>query len=150
MYDFHTHTFLSDGVLSPIELIRRAHHIGYQAFAITDHVGPGNMEFVLKTLIKDCEMASNRWDILALPGVEITTAERVHLLVLFRRAEALRDFYDASVRPWRRPRSSPLAVLPRSAADLLEDLQRFGDDALTSAAHPFSLSKNGWMTSGLR
>ena len=72
MYDFHTHTFLSDGVLSPIELIRRAHHIGYQAFAITDHVGPGNMEFVLKTLIKDCEMASSRWDILALPGVEIT------------------------------------------------------------------------------
>ena len=72
MYDFHTHTFLSDGVLSPIELIRRAHHIGYQAFAITDHVGPGNMEFVLKTLIKDCEMASSRLDILALPGVEIT------------------------------------------------------------------------------
>ena len=25
MYDFHTHTFLSDGVLSPVELIRRAH-----------------------------------------------------------------------------------------------------------------------------
>ena len=24
MYDFHTHTFLSDGVLSPVELIRRA------------------------------------------------------------------------------------------------------------------------------
>ncbi len=72
MYDFHTHTFLSDGVLSPIELIRRAIHAGYRAMAITDHVGPGNMEFVLKTLIADCAMASARWDILALPGVEIT------------------------------------------------------------------------------
>ena len=72
MYDFHTHTFLSDGVLSPIELIRRAHHIGYRVMAITDHVGPGNLELILKTLIKDCEMASRRWDILALPGVEIT------------------------------------------------------------------------------
>jgi histidinol phosphatase-like PHP family hydrolase len=72
MYDFHTHTFLSDGVLSPIELIRRAHQIGYETMAITDHVGPGNLELVLKTLIKDCEMASRRWDILALPGVEIT------------------------------------------------------------------------------
>lgn len=72
MYDFHTHTFLSDGVLAPIELIRRAIDIGYEVMAITDHVGPGNMEFVLRTLAADCEMASNRWDILALPGVEIT------------------------------------------------------------------------------
>ncbi|HCH10256.1 MAG TPA: PHP domain-containing protein, partial [Dehalococcoidia bacterium] len=35
MYDFHTHTFLSDGALSPIELIRRAIKIGYQVMAIT-------------------------------------------------------------------------------------------------------------------
>ena len=72
MYDFHTHTFLSDGVLSPIELIRRAMHIGYKVIAITDHVGPGNMEFVLNTLTKDCAQAENRWDIKALPGVELT------------------------------------------------------------------------------
>lgn len=72
MYDFHTHTFLSDGVLSPIELIRRAIRAGYRVMAITDHVGPGNMEFVLKTLAADCDMANARWDILALPGVEIT------------------------------------------------------------------------------
>ena len=72
MFDFHTHTFLSDGVLSPIELIRRAMKCGYRVMAITDHVGPGNMEFVLKTLIADCEMVNSRWDILALPGVEIT------------------------------------------------------------------------------
>ena len=72
MYDFHTHTFLSDGVASPIELIRRALLTGYRVMAITDHVGPGNLEWVLKTLIKECEMASQRWDILALPGVEIT------------------------------------------------------------------------------
>ena len=72
MFDFHTHTFLSDGVLSPIELIRRAIRTGYRVMAITDHVGPGNMEFILKTLIADCDMANSRWDILALPGVEIT------------------------------------------------------------------------------
>ncbi len=72
MYDFHTHTFLSDGVLSPIELVRRAIQAGYRVMAITDHVGPGNMEFVLSTLIADCEMVNRRWDILALPGVEIT------------------------------------------------------------------------------
>ena len=72
MYDFHTHTFLSDGVLSPVELIRRALVGGYKAIAVTDHVGLGNIEFVVKTLVADCKMATNRWDILALPGVEIT------------------------------------------------------------------------------
>ena len=72
MFDFHTHTFLSDGVLSPIELVRRAHVRGYRAMAITDHVGAGNLEFVLRTLIADCKMASSRWDIRVLPGVEIT------------------------------------------------------------------------------
>ena len=90
MYDFHTHTFLSDGVLSPVELIRRAHHdFGYQVMAITDHVGPGNLEFVLKTLIKDCEMASKRWDILALPGVEITHAPKDDIDLLAREARAM-------------------------------------------------------------
>ena len=89
MYDFHTHTFLSDGVLTPIELIRRAHHIGYEVIAITDHVGPGNMEFILKTLIKDCEMASRRWDILALPGVEITHAPKEDIDLLAREARAM-------------------------------------------------------------
>ena len=72
MYDFHTHTFLSDGSLSPIELIRRAYMHGYKAIGITDHVNPGNLEFVIKALVKDCKMASSRWNILAIPGVEIT------------------------------------------------------------------------------
>lgn len=72
MYDFHTHTFLSDGVLAPVELIRRSVVAGYRVIAITDHVGEGNLEFVLTTLAKDCEMANKRWDIRAVPGVELT------------------------------------------------------------------------------
>ena len=88
MFDFHTHTFLSDGVLSPVELIRRAHVAGYRVMAITDHVGHGNLEFTLKTLIKDCEVASKRWDILALPGVEITHTPKDEIDYL---AQAARD-----------------------------------------------------------
>ena len=72
MYDFHTHTFLSDGVLAPIELIRRAVVNGYKVLGITDHVGPGNMENVVKSLTKDCNLANSKWDIQALPGVELT------------------------------------------------------------------------------
>ena len=89
MYDFHTHTFLSDGVLSPIELIRRAHVRGYRAMAVTDHVGLGNLEWVVKTLIKDCAQATKRWDILALPGVEITHVPKEDIDLVARTAKEL-------------------------------------------------------------
>ncbi len=72
MYDFHTHTFLSDGVLSPMELIRRALVSGYHTIAITDHVGFGNQEQVLSILVEDCLRASRQWNITAIPGVELT------------------------------------------------------------------------------
>ena len=89
LYDFHTHTFLSDGVLSPVELVRRAKVIGYRALAITDHVGPGNLEFVLNVLTKDCELASRCWDIKALPGVEITHVPKEDIDYLAREAKAM-------------------------------------------------------------
>ena len=89
MYDFHTHTFLSDGVLAPTELIRRAIHNGYRVMAVTDHVGPGNVEFVVKTLVKDCAAASKRWDILALPGVEITYTPLDDIDAVAREARSL-------------------------------------------------------------
>ena len=72
VYDFHTHTFYSDGSLSPVELIRRAAVRGYRAVALTDHVGLGNCEEVLRQIIRDCDLCRRHWDILAIPGVEIT------------------------------------------------------------------------------
>ena len=89
MYDFHTHTFLSDGVLAPVELIRRAHVAGYRVMAITDHVGPGNMDLILQVLKKECELASSRWDILALPGVEITHCPKEDVDRLAREAREM-------------------------------------------------------------
>ena len=80
---------MSDGVLAPVELIRRAVVIGYRVMAITDHVGPGNMELVLKTLIKDCTAASERWDILALPGVEITHVPKEDIDAMAKEAKAM-------------------------------------------------------------
>ena len=89
MYDFHTHTFLSDGVLSPIELIRRALVRGYKAMAITDHVGLGNVEYVLKTLVTDCAQATERWDILVLPGVEVTHVPKEDIDLVARTAKEM-------------------------------------------------------------
>lgn len=72
LYDFQTQSFLSDGVLSPIELIRRAHVNGYTAMAITDHAGVGGVDQLLKRLMEDCRLAQEEWGIHVFPGVELT------------------------------------------------------------------------------
>lgn len=72
IYDFHSHTFLSDGCLSPVELVRRAVVNGYRTIAVTDHVGLGNCDEVLRQAIVDCELCARFWDIQVIPGVEIT------------------------------------------------------------------------------
>ena len=72
IYDFHTHTTESDGALSPLELVRRALTNGYRAIAITDHVGTGYLERLVQEIAADCALARGHWDILAIPGVELT------------------------------------------------------------------------------
>ncbi|MBL7209835.1 MAG: histidinol phosphate phosphatase domain-containing protein [Dehalococcoidia bacterium] len=72
LYDFHTHTFQSDGVLSPIELIRRAFVKGYSAIGITDHVALGSLGRVIEEISDDCALARAYWGIQAIPGVELT------------------------------------------------------------------------------
>ena len=72
VYDFHTHTHLSDGILSPDQLIREAIATGYKAIAVTDHVGFDDQEAILKTLIDVCVLATRHLGIIAVPGVELT------------------------------------------------------------------------------
>ncbi|MBI4294689.1 MAG: histidinol phosphate phosphatase domain-containing protein [Chloroflexi bacterium] len=70
--DFHTHSCLSDGQLSPVELARRALVNGYKAIAITDHTGIGSLGRVLREVAEDCALVRRHWNIAALPGVELT------------------------------------------------------------------------------
>ncbi|HUV61592.1 MAG TPA: histidinol phosphate phosphatase domain-containing protein [Thermoplasmata archaeon] len=69
--DFHTHTVFSDGLLLPMELIRRAAVADHRAIAITDHASFSNIDWVVRDVAKDCARAE-AWDIDAIPGVEIT------------------------------------------------------------------------------
>jgi len=92
LYDFHTHTFLSDGVLSPIELIRRALDRGHTAIGVSDHAGAGTMEMTIAAVLKDCELAQRHWPIIAVAGVELThipAASIPELAAAAKRAGAL-------------------------------------------------------------
>ncbi|MFP4250151.1 MAG: histidinol phosphate phosphatase domain-containing protein [Armatimonadota bacterium] len=72
VYDFHTHTTLSDGVLLPMELIRRCIVAGYAALGIADHSSASTMGRVVREVRRDCALAQKYWGFSAFPGVELT------------------------------------------------------------------------------
>lgn len=72
IYDFHTHTSLSDGALSPIELIRYAVASNHRAIALTDHASSGTLARLISEVSEVCALARSHWDILAIPGIELT------------------------------------------------------------------------------
>jgi putative hydrolase len=72
VHDFHTHTSLSDGELSPMEMIRRSVVAGYSSIALTDHASVGDLERIVPEIIKVCAAARKNWNILAIPGIELT------------------------------------------------------------------------------
>jgi len=88
-YDFHTHTFLSDGSSSPIELIRFAYAYGYKCIGITDHGSYSTLEHIIKSIKKDCELAEKYWDIIAVPGIELTNIPAASVDEMARSAKEL-------------------------------------------------------------
>ncbi len=45
---------------------------GYAAIGLTDHVGVGSLKRVITELTDDCALAQKHWNIMAIPGVELT------------------------------------------------------------------------------
>jgi putative hydrolase len=70
--DLHMHTFLSDGVLLPSELVRHAVVKGHRALAITDHADASNLEWLAERLLRLVEVQGNDWPLQIIPGVELT------------------------------------------------------------------------------
>lgn len=89
IYDFHNHTLLSDGSSNPIELIRFAYAYGYRCIGITDHASYSNLEHLTESVKKDCELAEKYWDIIAVPGVELTNVPAASIDGMARSAKEL-------------------------------------------------------------
>jgi putative hydrolase len=72
MIDLHTHSIFSDGELIPMELAQRAYAAGYKALAITDHADQSNLDFIIPRIVQVCSKITEKKNILALPGIELT------------------------------------------------------------------------------
>lgn len=88
LYDFHTHSFFSDGELLPMELIRRAIVKGYSSLAITDHASASNIEELVAKVSRDCDLAREEWGFCVMPGVELTHCPPARIANLAARAKA--------------------------------------------------------------
>jgi len=72
MIDLHTHTFLSDGLYVPCELVRRAEVAGYKVIGLTDHVDSANVERVVEQIVCLCADINSLGGIQVIAGAEIT------------------------------------------------------------------------------
>lgn len=64
--DYHLHTYYSDGVFSPAQVVSWAHKNGLEHIAITDHDGVEGIE--------EAKAAAKKFDIDVTPGIEFSTA----------------------------------------------------------------------------
>ena len=72
MYDLHTHSLLSDGVLLPSEIAVRYAALGYKAIAITDHADYSNIDVVVSAILEFIKHWPKNPPINVLAGVELT------------------------------------------------------------------------------
>lgn len=92
-FDLHLHSCLSpcgDDAMTPGDLAGMCALSGYDIVALTDHNTTGNCAAFCR--------AAEHYGILALPGMELSTAEEVHVVCIFpdvERAEAFGDYVRA-------------------------------------------------------
>jgi histidinol phosphatase-like PHP family hydrolase len=89
LIDLHTHTLLTDGDLIAAELVARAHHNGYTAIGITDHVDASNLEWIAGAMLRAAEALNRHQPVTVIPGVELTHVPPGQIAELAEGARAL-------------------------------------------------------------
>lgn len=88
-YDFHTHSCLSpcgDNDMTPYNLVNMSKLLGLDIIALTDHNTCGNCEAAVSV--------GKEIGLTVIPGMELCTAEEVHIVCLFPECESAVKFSD--------------------------------------------------------
>ena len=94
--DLHLHSTISDGLLTPTELVEKAFEAGIRIMALTDHDSTDGLAEAIAT-------AGNYKDLTLIPGVELSTDTKngeIHILGYFidtksdRLQQTLKSFRD--------------------------------------------------------
>jgi histidinol phosphatase-like PHP family hydrolase len=72
VFDFHTHTTISDGHAGPMEMARRCQQNGYAAYVCSDHVDESTVERRVPEIVAACLQVLGELGIASIPAVEVT------------------------------------------------------------------------------
>lgn len=89
MIDLHTHTLLSDGVLIPTELARRAEVLGFRVLGMADHVDTVMVDMVVPRLVQAAADLAPVMKMRIIPGAEVTHCRPEHIARVIARAREL-------------------------------------------------------------
>ena len=142
--DLHTHTYYSDGSLSPEELVKRAEEAGVSAIALTDHNSVAGLP----------EFLAVESPVERVPGIEFTTEhndKELHIIGLFveekdypairERLEVLRKNKDLATKQL-------VENLQKAGYDLdLDDLQSKTQGIINRAHIATALTEKGYTAS---
>ena len=96
-YDLHIHSCLSpcgDEAMTPPNIVNMAQIKGLELIAVTDHNSARNVRAVMR--------AAQGLPLVVIPGIEVTTAEEIHVVCLFpdaQRAEQAGAYFESLLPP---------------------------------------------------
>ena len=99
-YDLHIHSALSpcgNEDMTPNDIVGMSLLNGLDLIAVTDHNSLLNVEPVMKAA--EAASLQHGRKLIVLPGVEVSTAEEVHVVCLFRNLESAKSF-EAELSPF--------------------------------------------------
>jgi len=99
-YDLHIHSALSpcaDDDMTPNDIVGMAILNGLDLIAVTDHNSMANAAAVVKVASAAQTLPGN--ELIVLPGIEVSTAEEVHVVCLFSDIESALGF-EADLTPF--------------------------------------------------
>jgi histidinol phosphatase-like PHP family hydrolase len=87
--DLHLHSLLSDGVLTPSEVVQRCYAADHSAIALTDHADSSNLERILKELKTFVNEQGKNFPLKVFIGIEITHVSPKDIPTLAEKARKL-------------------------------------------------------------
>jgi len=94
-YDLHIHTILSpdaDVLMTPNNIFNMAYLKKLDVIAVTDHNSTKQL--------KICEEIAKSYDVLFIPGIEVSLKEDFHVLIYFKTVEDA-HLFNEQLNPWR-------------------------------------------------
>ncbi len=89
LFDFHTHTTISDGHAAPLEMARRCLENGYAAYVCSDHVDETTVDRRVPEIVDACMKVSREMELPTVPAVEVTRVPPERVAWVAARARSL-------------------------------------------------------------